>query len=510
MKIIHPGNKLTILSSRCSLDALKYSRNDLDSRPLNVAFEQSPVSRAQVGQLAKLAPHKKISLSDNNLLYLFKNPHSWFITNPSSEIELESLSRGRVLQSQDDFDSLNLLCAKGIIALEGRYHPAEELAGRYIVRSDNLALISVTDRCNLTCNHCVADANCNNLKDELTRYELNQVFSQIGRMPNPLGLNVEKKVFISGGEPSMRIDLEEIIKDACREGLSVNVCTNGLRIRDSMLANLRGLPVAFSVSLDGNLEQHEEIRGAGTYGRTIQTIKDIKKNGYGLFINTFLHQGNFDSIPMLVEQAADLGASGINFIRAIPRGRGKRTVYKRVPDAKLFETLYVLMKEERAFYNLLKNENTFPILVSSIAAGVKSLNCGLSRDNYLFLDCEGNIYPCPGTRYPEFKLGNIRTNGINPILESRKTHWLNLLDAGAFPVCSKCSFTYYCGGDCRGSAYGNSEPKDIKMPVPYCSERKESLIKIFEILSKDPEFMAKRAKIFIQNAREEEGRANAN
>ncbi len=72
-----------------------------------------------------------------------------------------------------------------------------------------------------------------------------------------------------------------------------------------------------------------------------------------------------------------------------------------------------------------------------------------------------------------------------------------------FDACSKCDYTFFCGGDCRGSAYGNSKGKDIKAPVPYCNERKDSLREMFNILSLNPNFMKNKSRRIIENAREE-------
>jgi hypothetical protein len=62
---------------------------------------------------------------------------------------------------------------------------------------------------------------------------------------------------------------------------------------------------------------------------------------------------------------------------------------------------------------------------------------------------------------------------------------------------------YFCGGDCRGSAYGNSNPKNIKSPVPYCFERRESLLEMFKILGMDTQFLRDKSQEIIENAREE-------
>jgi len=177
--------------------------------------------------------------------------------------------------------------------------------------------------------------------------------------------------------------------------------------------------------------------------------------------------------------------------------------FQRVPDKLLFTKIYELMMKDAKYYSLLENENTFPILALSAVAGIKSLNCGLSRENYFFLDAEGNVFPCPGTRYDEFKIGNIRKDNFEKLMKDRSNLEMASIRVDEFPICSKCDYTYFCGGDCRGSAYEGSNRKTIKAPVPYCEERKESLNELFNILSINPTFMRDKSQQIIENAREE-------
>lgn len=500
MNIVNPGNLQSILSPRCAMDAMKYSRVKV-SNPRVTKDEAVPIPMDSHLSLSAVFSRR---LDESYVLFLSKNPHSWFIANPLFENKIPDLVAGRTNGNDLNQADLSILYRKGLLSINGELRKPEELSGRYSVRSDNVALISITDRCNLSCGHCVANANFNELRgEELRLDELKKVFQALSSEPHPYGINVEKKVFISGGEPSIRGDLESIAIACSNEGLSTHICTNGLLIENTLLRALSGRNIAFSVSLDGERQNHENVRGEGTFDYTTKTIKRMRAEGFDVFINTFLHQENMGDMRYLLNFGAENGVQGINFIRAIPRGRGRGMDFKRVPDKFLFKKLFDFMQEDSDFYRMLENENTFPILTASAIAGVKSLNCGMSRGNYLFMDSSGGVYPCPGTRYQEFKIGNIRESEMADIMAKRKVHPLADLRADTFPVCSSCDFTYFCGGDCRGSAYGNSSTKDIKSPVPYCGERRESLDELFKILAHNPGFLLNKANWIIENAREE-------
>ena len=200
--------------------------------------------------------------------------------------------------------------------------------------------------------------------------------------------------------------------------------------------------------------------------------------------------------------AAENGILGVNFIGAIPRGRGQGMEFRRVPDRVLFRELYGLMRKDTAYYNVIDNENLFPNLTAAVVSGVRSLNCGLSREDYFFLDSRGNVFPCPGMRFDEFIVGNVLNEDLSTILKRREEGDLPKLSVDNFSICSKCDFKYNCGGDCRGSAYINSG-RDLTAPVQYCSARIESLLEIFNILSEDPSFMLNKSQIYTGNALEE-------
>lgn len=494
-EVIHPGNRTIIKSARCTMDALKYSRAGFSQD--NLCEEDILISSKIVNGEMKLKKLNKIQLDSGHSLYISKDPPTWFMGTKKLK---EKINKGLATLGMKE---LTFLYNKGLLEIDGKARELKVLEGRYAPRTENTALVSMTDRCNLNCGHCVANANHNNLLDKLNTKDLENILRTISEEPNPLGLQVEKKIFLSGGEPTLRKDLARISRISNSLGLSTYICTNGINIPAELLKELKGTKVAFIVSYDGTKEKHEYVRGRGTYEKTVRNIKRIANNYNDLFINNFLHKNNFQDMEHVVEFALDNNVKGVNFIRAIPRGKGKHMKFKRVPDKKLFDNTYKLMTKNSKNYNLLKNDNTFSILALSIISGVKSINCGLSRENYFFLDCEGNLYPCPGMRYPEFKVGNVLEQPIKGLLKKRNNLLLTKLNAGYFPICSNCDYTHFCGGDCRGSAYGNSNPKNIKAPVPYCTERQESLKTIFNILSLNPKFMIKESREIIENAREE-------
>ncbi len=92
--------------------------------------------------------------------------------------------------------------------------------------------ISVTDRCNMRCRYCMPrehfDDNHEFLpKDDILRFE------EIVRVVNALIPHGLRKVRLTGGEPLLRRDLDELVRQlrACSEDLDIAITTNGLLLK---------------------------------------------------------------------------------------------------------------------------------------------------------------------------------------------------------------------------------------------------------------------------------------
>ncbi len=85
-------------------------------------------------------------------------------------------------------------------------------------------LIEVTDRCDLACAVCFADAG-RGREDDLPADKIEWLFGRAMAAAGPCNLQ------LSGGEPTLRDDLPEIVEAARRAGYSfIQVNTNGLRL----------------------------------------------------------------------------------------------------------------------------------------------------------------------------------------------------------------------------------------------------------------------------------------
>ncbi|MBE0495457.1 MAG: radical SAM protein [Campylobacterales bacterium] len=144
------------------------------------------------------------------------------------------------------------------------------------------ALIEVTSRCNLSCRFCFADAMESPIKDP-SLAQLRFQFESILKVSGTCNIQ------LSGGEPTVRDDLADIIRIGVELGFPfIQVNTNGIRMgRDE--AYVKALKEAGLSSLflqfDGIDDRiYETLRGRALFDVKCQAIENCQKYGIGVVL----------------------------------------------------------------------------------------------------------------------------------------------------------------------------------------------------------------------------------
>lgn len=117
-----------------------------------------------------------------------------------------------------------------------------------------------TLRCNVACLHCGSDCSASELTPDMPKEDFLKVIDE-EIMPHVDPHKV--MVIISGGEPTMRKDLEEVGTALHRRGFPWGMVTNGVALTEERFRSLRkaGL-VSMTVSCDGDEADHNWMRGS--------------------------------------------------------------------------------------------------------------------------------------------------------------------------------------------------------------------------------------------------------
>ena len=194
--------------------------------------------------------------------------------------------------------------------------PQNKLTDRF-GRTVNYVRLSVTDRCDFRCVYCMAE--------DMTFLPRQQVLTleEIARVArNFVDLGTEK-IRLTGGEPLVRKDILELVKEIGTYGLrDFAMTTNGSQL-PAMAEPLRKAGMhRLNISLDSlDAEKFHNITRTGKLSQVLDGIDAAREAGFrGIKINTVVMKGrNDEEVPELVEFARKKNVD-ITFIEEMPLG----------------------------------------------------------------------------------------------------------------------------------------------------------------------------------------------
>ncbi|MEA2089543.1 MAG: radical SAM protein [Thermoproteota archaeon] len=224
--------------------------------------------------------------------------------------------------------------------------PLTGLCGYHKTRTC-LGIVDVTNRCNLRCPTCFANAGAMDYIYEPTIKELEAAFQAIKN-------NAGKAVQLTGGEPTVRNDLPKIAEKAREYFHHVEINTNAIRIaRDKeFLRSLGSITFYVSYDTENDPTVYDQFRGHGIYDPntknkkvekiTGQDLIDIKKKavdnieevGSHVVLVPTIGMNDIDQVWPIIEYALNKGEviRGVNFQPVSFGGRGGVKKRATIPD----------------------------------------------------------------------------------------------------------------------------------------------------------------------------------
>ena len=173
----------------------------------------------------------------------------------------------------------------------------------------NICLIDITNRCNLTCPICFANASAKGYVVEPTFDQLVQIMEHFRSMKPVAAVMLQ----LSGGEPTMRDDLPDIIRKGKELGFTeVMVTTNGVRFAKSIDffqqckdAGMDAIYLQFDATDDP--EAWKKIRGVNLWPLKKRVIENSRKIGYfGIMLVPVIAKGvNDHQVGNILDYAKD-------------------------------------------------------------------------------------------------------------------------------------------------------------------------------------------------------------
>ncbi|PGF14707.1 radical SAM/SPASM domain-containing protein [Natrinema sp. CBA1119] len=324
----------------------------------------------------------------------------------------------------------------------------------------------LTQACGLACDHCRADAQPRRHPDELSTAEGKALLEQAADFGDG------QLVVLSGGDPLVRDDVEELIAHGDDLGLRMTITPSGTgsltadRIQEMVDAGLKRMAVSF----DGaSPAAHDAFRGEdGSFEETIRAVEDARAAGLPVQVNTTVCRQTVDELPAIRDLLAEIGVVMWSVFFLVPVGRG-RVLEPVAPDradavmewlAEVSETEpFGVKTTEAPQYRRVAMQRQRRRTDADADDGAGGPGAGIERrtgivagDGFAFVSHTGEVFP--SGFLPE-SAGNVRDRSITELYRDSSL-FQSLRDRDQLSgKCGACPYRHVCGGS-RSRAFAHT------------------------------------------------------
>lgn len=301
----------------------------------------------------------------------------------------------------------------------------KEIEEQFLINS---AYLCLTNRCNLKCKHCCS--SCSDKENDcLSTEDIKKIIDTLKE------LNISN-IVLTGGEPLLRYDFEEIVIYAKKQIPKVNLIlsTNSILINDKNIDFIINNFNKIDISIDGvDEETCSQTRGKGVFGKVLDSVDKLKIKG---FVNISLSMVFGQKNDYLKEDFIKLNESiGTNPVMRyfVPTGRGLENKDQYLYD----DTILPITIPE-----MLVDRNKKSKRISSCACN--------ALKSQIFINYDGNIYPCPSLVKDIYNAGSIFDSDIINVLKNKNTNSLGAykniekIYPYNFEKCKDCDVNIFC------------------------------------------------------------------
>lgn len=292
-------------------------------------------------------------------------------------------------------------------------------------------LLELTHRCNLQCVHCYQNHNSNT--EEMTTEEWIKALDDIAEAGGMF-------LVITGGEPLLRPDLEEICIAAQKKGFFLRLFTNGTLLDETRMQSISRITwQAVEISLHGaDASTHEAVtRVPGSFESAIRALEILHTAGIPIIIKSSITQENFKEYFNTHDLAAKYNARHrFSSVISIARDMEIENRSCRLNQKQLDVYFNSVINDEKLSEEPEPSGNNHQSL-----GCYPRLNCNALKIN-LTISPDGTILPCLAL---PVNLGNIRVQNLRELwYYGNRVKRLLKWGEGNIPECLHCAYEVMC------------------------------------------------------------------
>lgn len=300
--------------------------------------------------------------------------------------------------------------------------------------------LALTFRCQNDCIHCYAGGP--HETPELSTQQWKQVIDKL----SDIGVFI---ITFTGGEPTLREDLPDLLKYAQEKGIVTGLITNGRKLKDQSYVKLlekAGLDFVQVTIESHKSEVHDKMTNAvGSWTETVAGIKNAVNSEIYVSTNTTLSKNNAEDFLQTVNFIKSLGVAAFGCNSLIYSGKADSISQKFALTTEALTMLLPEIHEKANEINLkfLWYTPTQYCQLNPIQLGLGIKSCTAAMINAC-VSTNGDVFPCQS--YFE-SLGNILTEPWEKIWDSPLAVKLRNRDYVELK-CTECPQLQECGGGC--------------------------------------------------------------
>ncbi|HEY7481975.1 MAG TPA: pyrroloquinoline quinone biosynthesis protein PqqE [Gemmatimonadales bacterium] len=342
-------------------------------------------------------------------------------------------------------------------------------------------LAELTHRCPLHCPYCSNPLDLIRAERELATDDWKRVFTQA----RALGV---LQLGLSGGEPMIRKDLEELAAHARSLGLYSTLVTSGLGLTRARAERLResGLEhVQISIQ-DADPGTAERIAGISSVKQKMAAAAIVKELGFAFSINVVLHRANLDRIGSIIDLAAELGADRIELANTQYYGWALENRDALMPSrdqvARAQATAEEAMRRYKGRMQILF------VLPDYFEQYPKPCYGGWGK-LYLVVAPDGKVLPCHGaTQITTLTFDNVRERSLEWIWHESPAFRAFRGDEWMREPCRSCPRKTVDFGGCRCQAFALTGAAENTDPVCILSPNRDLIDAAITANAESPDY----------------------
>jgi pyrroloquinoline quinone biosynthesis protein E len=321
-------------------------------------------------------------------------------------------------------------------------------------------LAELTYRCPLHCPYCSNPIEMTRAEAELSTEDWKRVFTQA----RDLGV---LQLGLSGGEPLVRKDLEELVAHARAEGMYTTLVTSALgltrqraeRLRD---AGIDHVQISFQ---DTDAANADRIAGIKLGRQKYEAAALVKELDLAFSVNVVLHRGNLDRLAEIIETAASLGADRLELANTQYYGWAAKNRHMLMPTREQVERSRGIAEAALKTY---KGRMQIIYVLPDYYEQYPKPCYGGWGNVYVLVTPNGKALPCHGaTQISHLEFVNVRDHALDWIWHQSPIFNAFRGDAWMKEPCRSCPRKAQDFGGCRCQAFALTG--DATNVDPVCS-----------------------------------------